>query len=411
VRLMFLHKASVILFCLFLLESNYVKASPESLSATAFEREMLDLREGVLSALEAAPGLSESINKKVGSLRSLLSQSSYEKLVAFKRGVFDLKEALDQEGQAINTYHLLNLTNYQIDNYERIISQVAPYSQQINFNNVKVCIAEPFNASSGFFDDSQNHLLIGGDKGELSIFDTITGGEVMRSNLGGVIKAIFRDGDDIFIIAHPSGGPHGWGARLWMMNYQRGNLKCLPVNLTDTSSNNANHLVLMGFKENSDQLLFVDTDSTGEIMVGLDRYTHETEIINPLYIMPQKNNETFCTQDISNLENQERTFRFDESPFYFHLFSPHKISDAFMGYSFRKGYQGSFDFESKSELINFKGIRYLQNELYEKMMIIPYEDGWFKNKKKNLKYTSEKKPARLLAKSIKTDDILSTRQY
>lgn len=400
---MFLHKAFVILVCLFLLESNYVKASPESLSATAFEKEMLDLREDVLSALEAAPGLSESINKKVGSLRSLLSQSSYEKLVAFKRGVFDVKGALEQEGQAINSYRLLDLTYDQLDNYERFISEVSPYSQQINFNNVKVCIAEPFNASSGFFDDSQNHLLIGGDKGELSIFDTITGGEVMRSNLGGVIKAIFRDGDDIFIIAHPSGGPHGWGARLWMMNYQRGNLKCLPVNLTDTSSSNANHLVLMGFKENSDQLLFVDTDSTGEIMVGLDRYTHETEIINPLYIMSPKNNGTFCIQDISNLVNQERTFRFDESPFYFH---------GFMGYSFvGKGYQGFFDFESKSELINFKGIRYLQNELYEKMMIIPYENRWFKNKKKNLKYTSEKKPPRLLSKSIKTGDILSTRQY
>jgi hypothetical protein len=132
-------------------------------------------------------------------------------------------------------------------------------------DGIYASVAMPFSASSGAFLDDARMAVIGGKKGELSVFDTTTGGEVWRGAVNGNIRQVYCIGDQVYALAHPSGMWEGGDPSfLWKVDWRSGCLTRWPLKMYGNNYGQFLHMELVGHMPASGDLVFLGSQKKSE---------------------------------------------------------------------------------------------------------------------------------------------------
>jgi hypothetical protein len=155
----------------------------------------------------------------------------------------------------------------------------------LNYNNkvAEAKVAIPFSASCGRILSSQRRVTIGGEKGEVAIFDLDTGGEIWRGNLPGKVDQIFELDGNLYAQTRPQGTLEwGFPAYLWMVDWREGKMTRLPVGLDDLSDNARQKIRFVGDIPATGELVFFDYSSS-YALYALSPSSEKVRLLAPLH--------------------------------------------------------------------------------------------------------------------------------
>jgi hypothetical protein len=160
---------------------------------------------------------------------------------------------------------------------------------QSEAESAQATVAIPFGASCGKILPSQRLAVIGGEKGELALFDVDTGGEVWRGYVPGKVNAVFHLDGKLYAQVRPQGTLE-WGAPayLWMVDWRKSKMTRLPVGLDDLSDNAEQKLRFVGDIPATDALVFFDY-SCSYALYAFSPSTEKVRLIAPLHTLLSSN--------------------------------------------------------------------------------------------------------------------------